>query len=256
MSNALINGLFRAFRRTKPEDQSFISAIIAIIGQAPDNLSLYRLALRHSSASNSLGDDFGANNNERLEFLGDAILGAVVGEYLFRRFPLKDEGFLTEIRSRIVNRESMGILAGKLGIPKIIDFSSRNKSGQYSKSMHGDAMEALIGAVYLDKGYQFCKNFIIKRLIHENIDLDELLRTEGNPKSRMIEYAQRLNKSISFDLVSETGKDHQKEFIIQVVLDGKVVGKGKGSNKKRAEQDAAAAALNKLQPNDNQSKSS
>lgn len=254
MPFSLVKGLIRAFRRIKPEDKSFVAAIIAIIGEAPDNLSLYRLALRHSSAEHGHGDDFGANNNERLEFLGDAILGAVVGEYLFRRFPLKDEGFLTEIRSRIVNRESMGVLAGKLGIPKIIDFNSRNRSGQFSKSMHGDAMEALIGAVYLDKGYQFCKSFIIKRLIHENIDLDEILRTEGNPKSRMIEYAQRLNKAISFDLVSETGKDHQKEFIIQVVLDGKVVGKGRGSNKKRAEQDAAAVALAKLQPADIQAK--
>jgi ribonuclease-3 len=233
-------------RRLSAEDAAFVAAIKQITGGVPHNISLYRLALRHSSTSSGKEVTLGLNNNERLEFLGDAILGAIVGEYLFKKYPLKDEGFLTEVRSRIVNRESMSVLAGKIGIPKIMDFNTRQKGALYNKSMHGDAMEALIGAVYLDKGYRFCQSFIINKLIGDHINLTDLLATEGNPKSRLIEWAQRNGGSITFEVVSESGRDHHKEFAIQVVYNAKVIGTGKGMSKKKAEQEAAANALQAL----------
>lgn len=232
-------------RALSQEDHALAAALMGITGARPRNLDLYKLALRHSSTTNQPGE-IGPANNERLEFLGDAILGAIVGEYLFKKYPLRDEGFLTEIRSRIVNRESMAVLAQKISLPKLITFNSRMKGGMGNKTMHGDAMEALIGAVYLDKGYEFCRKFIVDRLIAEHLDLNELVAKESNPKSRIIEWAQRRSKQISFETVSETGRDHQKMFVIQVLIGGKVMGEGRGGSKKKAEQDAAAAALTKV----------
>lgn len=233
--------------RYSAEDEALAAAIYKIIGARPDNLNLYKLALRHSSAA-SEADAVGINNNERLEFLGDAILGAIVGEFLFKKYPLKDEGFLTEIRSRMVNREKMGELAHKVGIPKLLSFSQRIKGQGVNTSMHGDAMEALIGAAYLDKGFAFCQKFIIDRLVTEYVNMDDLITRESNHKSRLIEWCQRTGARISFEIVSETGRDHNKLFLIRVLINGKSMGEGKGSSKKRAEQDAAAKALEQVNP--------
>ena len=183
-------------------------------------------------------------NNERLEFLGDAILDAVVAEYLYTRFPDKNEGFLTQTRSKIVNGDYLGQLAIQLGLDKFIISHAHN---YYSnKHILGDAFEALIGAIYLDHGYKAVRNFVFKQLLKKHIDLSLLLNTETNYKSRLIEWAQKDRKEISFQTDLEAVDTFIPEFISKVIVDDKVIAKGKGLSKKEAEQNAAKATLKAL----------
>lgn len=216
-----------------------------ITGEEPKNLSIYFLALKHSSI-NKEKKDYITHSNERLEYLGDAILGAIVAEYLFKKFPYKDEGFLTDIRSRIVNGEALGTLAKRIGLSKFIVFNARNKSSFSHKSMYGDAMEALVGAVFLDKGFKFCKKFVLEKLLEPNIDIDEIVTTDVNHKSKLIMWGQSKGKSVKFEIVEEQDFKHYKEFVAQIEVEGEIISKGRGSSKKKAEQDAARKAMESL----------
>ena len=230
----------------KFKEKDFHKSITNITGQSPKNINLYRLAVSHTSVAkeSDLGVKF---SNERLEYLGDAVLGAVVAEFLFKKFPFKDEGFLTEIRSRIVNRESLNVLGKKIGLLKIIDYSGNKNSILSYKSIVGDALEALIGAVYLDLGFKKCKKFIIQRLINPHFDLDEIIKHNKNFKSMLIEWAQKENKSLKFEILKELGSTHFKEFTAQVLLEELEFSTGSGPSKKKAEQAAAEQAWNKIQ---------
>jgi len=215
-----------------------------MIGGNPLNIDLYVLATSHSSvAKTNLGGI--KDSNERLEFLGDAILGSVVAEHLFKKFPFKDEGFLTETRSKIVNRESLNLLAKKIGINSIISYEN-NRNTRSHKSIYGNTLEALVGAVYLDRGHSFCSNFIIRKLLVPHFDLDELIETDSNFKSKVIEWAQKEGKPLSFDIKNIISKGNYKEFTAHVIIEEEVVGEGHGSSKKRAEQAAASKACQKL----------
>ncbi|MGE0771733.1 MAG: ribonuclease III [Cyclobacteriaceae bacterium] len=228
-------GLLKRSKPTKKESQKLISAIKTIAGLTPSNLELYRLATLHSSKSQEKNGI--RESNERLEYLGDAILGAAVADYLFKKYPFENEGFLTEIRSRIVNRESLNALARKVGIASIIQFDQRNT--QLQKVILGNTLEAIVGAVYLDKGYLRCKKFVIDKLIVPYYNLDEVVSSNHNYKSRVIEWAQRHNKPIRFESAfTKTGRT-AKEFSAQVWIDNKPYGIGYGFTKKKAEQDAA-----------------
>jgi ribonuclease III len=216
-------------------DKKLIKAIRVISGLKPNNLELYRLATMHSSMTKESAGY--RESNERLEYLGDAILGAAVADFLFKKFPFKDEGFLTEIRSRIVNRDSLNLLARKIGVGEIVQFDT--KSSQLQQVILGNTLEAIVGAVYLDKGYKKCKKFVIQKLIVPYFNLEEVVNTNANPKSRIIEWSQKNNKTIRFDVeVIKKGKN-LKEFIAQVFIDEEPYGKGFGYNKKKAEQDAS-----------------
>jgi ribonuclease III len=229
--------------RKSPSDKKLINAIETIAGFTPVNLELYRLATRHSSVVKENGDGF-RENNERLEYLGDAVLGTAVADYLFKKFPYKSEGFLTEMRSRIVNRESLNLLGRKIGIANIVQFDQKNT--QLQQVILGNTLEAIIGAIYLDKGYLRTKRFVINKLIAPNYDLDALATTQTNFKSRLIEWGQREGKEVRFEIASvQKGRVH-KEFTAQVIIDNEVAGTGYGSNKKKAEQDAAYKACEKL----------
>jgi len=224
---------------SKSGDKEFSKAVFLLTGLRPDNLELYRLATKHSSAAQKVKD-----HNERLEYLGDAVLGCIVAEFLFKKFPFKEEGFLTEIRSRMVNGEHLAILARKIGLSTLIDHDKRQRSSQLARSsMHGDAMEALVAAVFLDHGFLKCKEFVLKKLISPHVDLDTMIEQNVNFKSQVIEWAQRQNKKVSFEIVDEKGASHYKEFMAEVVVDGQIMGKGKGMSKKKAEQAAAEDAL-------------
>lgn len=231
------------FRAYSSEDKVLLKAIRQITGSKPSNLQLYKLALIHSSVAKEMRDGY-RESNERLEYLGDAILGAVVAEYLFKKYPYKDEGFLTEIRSRIVSRESLNLLARKIGIDHLVVYDAkRSKSSPQSfKYLYGDAMEAFVGAVFLDKGFQFCRRFIIDKLLGNHFDMDEVVETDTNYKSRLIEWAQRNNKQVRFELLSERSHGSHRQFKVQVILDGEEVSRGNGYSKKKAEQDAARKA--------------
>jgi ribonuclease III len=235
--------LFKSLNSDK--EKKFSNSIAQIVGQAPFNIDLYKLAISHTSVAKEtpLGTK---SSNERLEYLGDAILGAVVAEYLFKKFPYKSEGFLTEIRSRIVNRESLNRVGKKIGLNKIVEYNSGRNSGHSHKSLYGDALEALVGAVYLDKGFKPCKKFILYKIIQPHFDLEEIIEVNLNFKSSLIEWAQKDNKAIKFIIINEIGHTHQKEFTAQVVIDEKPISTGKGHSKKKAEQAAAEKACEEL----------
>jgi ribonuclease-3 len=217
-------------------DQKLIRAIKNIAGVTPSNLELFKLATVHSSIAKENGTGY-KESNERLEYLGDAILGAAVADYLFKKFPFKSEGFLTEIRSRIVNREALNQLARKIGVANIVQYDQKNAHLQ--QVILGNTLEAIVGAVYLDKGYLRTRKFVIDKLINPNYDLDELVNSNSNYKSKIIEWAQREGKEVKFEILNvKKGKNH-KEFTAQVMVDGQPQGTGYGNNKKKAEQDAA-----------------
>lgn len=237
----MIRHLFSWFRVYNKTDKKLFSAIKNIIRARPVSLALYQLAMQHSSVAKATTDGF-KESNERLEYLGDAILGAVVADYLFKKFPYKDEGFLTEIRSRIVSRVSLNDLAVKIGLGEMIRYDGNRRRHSSFKSMYGDAMEAFVGAVYLDRGYKFCRGFIINELIHTYLDIDTIISVNTNYKSQLIEWAQRANKKIDFHIDSERGDNHNKQFKIELRLDTESIAFGTGYSKKKAEQDAARRA--------------
>jgi len=220
-------------------EKSLYHSIKNIFGFYPDNIFLYKLAFIHKSAGS--GTLRGVRvNNERLEFLGDAILDAVVADYLFKTFPLKDEGFLTEMRSKIVSRAQLNKLSQKLGLETLIRLDS-GASGAF-RSVQGDAFEALVGAMYLDKGYQFTRTILLENIIRQYFNINELVTQEVNFKSRMIEWSQKEKKQLVFNMVSETGSGYQKQYIVEILVDGTVLAQGRDYSIKGAEQGAAEKA--------------
>ncbi|HMG91483.1 MAG TPA: ribonuclease III [Chryseolinea sp.] len=218
------------------KDKMLVAAIQNIAGFTPSNLELYRLATVHSSIAKENGTGY-KESNERLEYLGDAILGAAVADFLFKKFPFKPEGFLTEIRSRIVNREALNLLARKIGVANIVQFDQKNAHLQ--QVILGNTLEAIVGAIYLDKGYIRTKKFVIDKLINPNYDVDDLVNSDSNFKSKIIEWAQREGKDVKFEILNvKKGRNH-KEFTAQVLVDNEAKGTGYGNSKKKAEQDAA-----------------
>lgn len=220
-------------------DKDFIKKLKNILGFVPGNTVLYKMAFRHRSVAKVLKNG-SRSSNERLEFLGDAILGSVIAELLFKSYPYKEEGFLTEMRSKIVNRANLNQLARKMGFDQLIVFDQKTVNVQSKHhSMLGDAFEALIGAVYLDKGYNFTREFLMKRIVKPYIDIHTLELTETNFKSKLIEWCQRHGKDISFDMIENEEGESAKLFTVKAVVDGESYGIGRDYNKKNAEKLAA-----------------
>lgn len=233
-----VTGLLKGWSQ---EERKFLKSFSRIIGKTPYNIRLYILAMKHASVSVQNESGF-RESNERLEYLGDAILGAVVAEYLFKKYPFKDEGFLTEIRSRIVSRDSLNRLAVKIGLSELLAFEGIKKGAKSHKSIYGDAMEAFIGALYLDMGFAFCRKYIVRKLIMQHYDLNEIIGTTTNFKSLVIEWAQKNNKKLRFHPAELEGEKHNRQFKVQLEVGEKVKVEGKGLSKKKAEQDAARKA--------------
>ena len=227
------------------EDRVFTNAIQSIINQRIYNVSLYKLAVKHSSVA-EVNIHGIKESNERLEYLGDAVLDMVVADYLFTQFPFKEEGFLTEIRSKIVNRESLNLLSRKIGLNQLIRYHKSHQT-VIPKSIFGDCLEALIGALYRDKGFAKCRKFIIKKIILAHYDLDELINTTTNHKSKLIEWAQKENKKVTFKVLELNESIKKKQFTTQVVIDDQFYEIGYGLSKKKAAQDAARRTLETLE---------
>ncbi|WP_276133305.1 ribonuclease III [Polluticoccus soli] len=211
-----------------------------LLGYTPKHLPYYQLALMHRSKIEEL-----AQNNERLEFLGDAILGSIVAEYLFKKYPTQPEGYLTEMRSRIVRRETLNNVALRMGLNKLVQYN-QNDRGLSRSHIFGNALEALIGAVYLDQGFSRTRKFILKQVIKPYIDIETLESTDTNYKNQLLSWAQKNNYVLTFDTLDEKVEGSRKVFTIGVMLDGELVESGSGYNKKEAGQVAAQKALVKL----------
>src|SRR5690554_2526524 len=227
-------------------DRQFVRSLRNVLGFVPGNLYLYHLAFRHKSVAVPVRSG-AKNSNERLEFLGDAILGSIVAELLFKKYPYKGEGFLTEMRSKIVSRVHLNQLSRKLGLDEMIKYDARmvhfpNKQG----SLLGDAFEALIGAVFLDKGYAFTRNFVINRIIKPHVDIHVLEQTETNFKSRLIEWCQQSGKEVTFVQTENDEGEDRKMFTVDALINGEVYGTGKDYSKKSAEKIAAEKACENL----------
>ena len=221
-------------------EKKFVRQLKRIVGFTPRNLKFYQLALIHKSASGRFSKNHDINN-ERLEFLGDAILDSVVAEHIYNLFPDKDEGFLTQLRSKIVNRETLKVLSIKMGLANMV-IARMTKDNH--KSLYGDALEAIIGAVYLDKGYRKTKQFIIHKMLNLYLDIEELCETEIDFKSRIIEWGQKTKKDINFTCQEQLNEMEKiPVFISHLLIFDEIVGMGMGKSKKEAEQNAARQAI-------------
>ncbi len=218
------------------------SRLIRILGFLPGKIGLYELAFIHKSAS--LTDAKGNPvNYERLEYLGDAVLGVIIAEFLYLRFPDRNEGFLTKMRSKIVNGDNLSQLTQQLGLGILLDNKLQNE--QASRHIHGDAFEALIGAIYLDKGYRRARRFVLRRVVKKFVDLEDLEKNETNFKSQLIEWAQKNRKEITF--YTDIEPYDPTRFISFVSIGDTLFGSGTGVSKKEAEQNAALETLRELQ---------
>lgn len=236
----LIDAIKLPFRKEKELYRAFYK----MLGFYPHDISLYQEALLHKSmlAHAKSGTPL---NNERLEFLGDAILSAVVGEIVFHHFPRKREGFLTNTRSNIVKRESLGKLAAEIGLDKLIQCSEHNQ--MHNSYLAGNAFEALIGAIYLDRGYTYCKCFVEDKILHRLIDLDKVAYQEVNFKSKLLEWCQKHKVVLEYVLLAETKEeDGSPLFNTKVVMNGIECSRGKGYSKKESQQKASKNALHRL----------
>ncbi len=208
-----------------------------LLGFTPKRIAYYKLALMHRSQNEEATD-----SNERLEFLGDAILGAIIAEYLFKKYPYQPEGFLTELRSRIVRRETMNNVALRMGLNKLVQYN-QNDRGLSRSHIFGNALEALIGAVYLDQGFTKTRKFILNEMVKAYVDLDMMESTDTNYKNQLLTWAQKNNRVLTFDTVDEKLEKTRKLFTVGVFLDGELIASGTGYNKKDAGQVAAQKGL-------------
>lgn len=241
----LIDRIRLPFRK----DKESYSRLYKILGFYPHNIQFYKQALIHKSTYKKGEKDSRLNNNERLEFLGDAILDAIVGDIVYQHFEGKREGFLTNTRSKIVQRDTLNKIAAEIGLDKLVQSDMHNSA--HNSYMGGNAFEALVGAVYLDRGYSYCMKFMKERILNQLINIDKVAYKEVNFKSKLIEWSQK-NKVIAHFQLLEESKDEMggsPVFLSEVIIEGISCGTGKGYSKKESQQLAAKEALKKLKRN-------
>lgn len=215
----------------------FLNQVCNLIGFNPGRIGLYIAALSHRSVREKTTD-----NNERLEYLGDAILGSVIADYLFMKYPYKGEGFLTEMRSKMVNRQVLNDIAVKMGLKKITAYN-RHDNSLKSSQIFGNALEALVGAIYIDKGYNRTKKWVLQKIILPHLFLEDLENTEINQKNKLYSWANRNGKMLEFETLDEKMENGRRLFTVAAVVDGEAIAEGKAFNKKDASQIAAQNAV-------------
>lgn len=222
------------------QQPSLKKQISLILGIKPRSIVLYQRALSHRSVTEDVSE-----NNERLEYLGDAVLGTVVADYLFKKYPYKDEGFLTEMRSKMVNRQQLNDIAVKMGLKKLTRFNQED-FGLRNSQIFGNTLEALVGAIYLDKGYRKARKWVVGQILNPYLSIEDLELVEINLKNKLIGWAGKNNKDLQFDTVQESMDRKRRVFTVAVVVDGERIAEGKGYNKKEASQQAVLAAAKTL----------
>jgi ribonuclease-3 len=224
----------------KGGDSSFEKQLKNVLGIKSGNALLYRTALSHRSVKETADE-----NNERLEYLGDAILSAIVADYLFKRYPYKGEGFLTEMRSKMVNRQQLNDIALKMGLRKLT-FYNKFDNALKGSQIFGNTLEALVGAVYLDKGYSKTHNWVLRHIVIPHMFVDDLEAIDINLKNKLIGWANKNGKTLIFELAEEKMEGSRRLFTMHAILNGELLAVGKGYNKKDASQVAAQVAVEKL----------
>jgi ribonuclease-3 len=233
-------GIIERFLSRKKNIQTLQDQLQNVLGIKTGNIFLYTTALSHRSVKENADE-----NNERLEYLGDAILSAIVADYLFKKYPYKGEGFLTEMRSKMVNRQQLNDLAIKIGLKKLALYNKVDGSLKGSQ-IFGNTLEALIGAFYLDKGYLKTQKWVTKQMIIPHLYVDDLEQVDINLKNKLIGWASKNGKVLGFETIEEKLENNRRVFSIAAVLDGQQLSVGKGYNKKDASQMAAQQAIEKL----------
>ena len=228
--------LFPFFQKYSKEELEIIQFIFLRFGYKPKSLIYFNRALTHKSVATPE-----IETNERLEFLGDAILDSVVAEFLYRKFPTEDEGYLTKIKSKIVNRRTLGDIGHEMELSKIMHYN--NSRSIKLETIEGNAFEALIGAIYLDGGYRQAQESVEKHIFKKYLNLNQLLEEELDFKSKLFIWCQKNKLEIQFDVVSEQNFGHEWKYVIEVIINEKVYGRGTGSSKKKAEQVASKETL-------------
>jgi ribonuclease III len=225
---------------TKHSGSTFKKELKNILGFKPGNLSLYKTALTHRSVKETIDE-----NNERLEYLGDAVLSALIADYLFKRYPYKEEGFLTEMRSKMVNRQQLNDIAVRMGLKKITLYNKLDGSLKVSQ-IFGNTLEALVGAIYLDHGYKKTSKWVFEQIIQPHMFMDDLENLEINHKNKLYGWANKNGKVLEFETLNEKLENGRRLFTVAAVIDGKNVAEGKAFNKKDASQIAAQVAVEKM----------
>jgi ribonuclease III len=229
------------------DKQEFVSCLKRMFGFRPANLRLYEAAFIHRSASYTLPGGRRVNN-ERLEYLGDAVLDTILSDYLFEKFPDATEGFMTKIRSRIVNRDVLNQLAVSMGIDKIL--VSNVSTSNPTKNLYGDALEALIGSLFIDKGFRKARKIFIREVLNKYLDIDVIINTDNDYKSLVFEWVQKHKANLIFDYNEEYEFNSKKSvFTTTLFINKEVYGNGQGDSKKEAEQEASSCAWKKIKLN-------
>lgn len=224
------------------EDKELVRKLKPILGFTPTHIQLFKKAFYHRSMNHD-DNGLGAYNNERLEFLGDAVLNSIVAEYLFKKYPNKDEGFLTKMRSKIVKRNTLNHIADSMGLDIIL---SEYSIGKMSNSMLGNALEAVVGAIYIEFGYNKTSDYVIKNILMKYLDIHQMEENDDNFKSTLLEWCQKHSKEIIFKVIAKSKYDKRDYFTVAAVIDGEEISKGEDFSKKSAEQKASASALHSL----------
>lgn len=222
-------------------DKQFARSVANIVGFTPSNLQIFKQAFSHKSASDPKLHT--VTSNERLEYLGDSILSTIVAEYLFQKYPNSNEGFLTKMRSKIVKRKTLNRIADDMGIDVVLQ---DNNDTRLSESMKGNALEALVGAIYLEKGFDVTKDIVVKKILRRHLNIQELEDNDDNYKSQLLEFCQKNGNDIDYRVIERFKMDNRDRFRIAVYVNGKEIASGEDFNKKSAEQNASFKALKSL----------
>jgi ribonuclease-3 len=229
--------LFSFFIRKPSPEVRFARQLRELLAIDTKNIQLYRTALSHRSVKETADE-----NNERLEYLGDAILSAIIADYLFKRYPYKEEGYLTEMRSKMVNRQQLNEIALRMGLRKLT-FYNKFDNALKASQIFGNTLEALVGAHYLDKGYRKTQQWVLNQVVLPHMFVEDLEGVDINLKNKLIGWANKNGKSLRFELAEEKREGNRRLFSIDIHLEGEIIESGKGYNKKDASQQAAQAAL-------------
>lgn len=239
----MIKAIRRFYNFYLSPEKDFVRRLRRLLGFTPAYLKLFKLAFHHKSSNDGKPSPYGGQSNERLEYLGDAVLGTIVAEYLYNKYPTEDEGFLTKMRSKIVKRKSLNEIGFNMGLDEIL---STFNNTRIAKSMLGNAVEALVGAVYLEQGYKLTTRFVIRKMLRNYVDVEGLETYDDNYKSQLLEHCQKNGQRVDYEILRRFKQDKRDRFRVAVLVDGTRLAVGEDFNKKSAEQIASRRALQEL----------